>query len=68
MGTVASRLQIEGPPWPGRTHVSVSEVADVALEGDGLPGDGGDVPASVLEEGRVLLEDGLVVSEVLELT
>ena len=51
-----------------RTHVSVSEVADVALERDGLPGDGGDVPAGVLEEGRVLLEDGLVVSEVLELT
>ena len=51
-----------------RTHVSVSEVADVAFERDGLPGDGGDVPAGVLEEGRVLLEDGLVVSEVLELT
>ena len=68
MGTRAPRLRSEGPPWARSTHVSVSEVADVALEGDGLPGDGGDVPAGVLEEGRVLLEDGLVVSEVLELT
>ena len=50
-----------------RTHVSVAEVPDVAVERHGLAGDRGQVSAFRLEVGRVLLEDGLVVPEVLEL-
>lgn len=50
------------------THISIPEVPDIALEGHGLAGDGGEVCTGGLEEGRVLFEDGLVIPEVLELT
>ena len=50
------------------SYVSISEVPDIAVQRDGLPGDCGEVPAGGLEEGRVILEDGLVIPEVLELT